>query len=130
MVPLASDPPFDETGTPPQSRGFLGVWGPGIWRGDPAGAKLLLIVTGVDAEGRARGVIARSYPISWRPFTAPLADGQLKIHLEQLRSAGSVPTVGLGAAPEEDWQFDLLAGPALHGTRNGGRSTIELTRMQ
>jgi len=130
-VPLASSPPFDVAGTPPQHRPLLGAWGPGTWQGSPAGDKVVLVIQSVDGDGNVRGVICTtSGPGDWSNFTAPLTGNRFTVHFQQSYSALAGNGAGTRGFTDNSWTFEFHADGRLSGSRGNGTSTVVLQRLQ
>lgn len=130
-VPLASSPPINEAGTPPQYRGLLGAWGPAAWQGSPAGDKIILVVQGVDAGGTVQAVAAISsgdtFPAMWQPSTSPMAGGRFSVRFDfalENRFHGQIANIS------RSWEFELRSDGRLYGLRNDRQSSITLSRLQ
>jgi len=128
-VPLASDPPFDTSGTPPQYRALLGGWGAGVWQGTPGGDKTMLIVLGVDGGGNVHGVVAHGLGTDWSYFTAPSTGNRFTVH-NQITYAASGFSPTTKTAEDDYWQFELRPDGRLYGFRQANASTIVLPRVQ
>lgn len=128
-VPLASNPPFDATGTPPQFRALLGAWGPGIWQGAAGADRMMLIVLGVGGDGSVRGVIGRSSGLGWSNYSEPIAGNRFVVHvLTTYEASGFVPSTRTAA--DDYWQFELRSDGRLYGSRRTDGAVTVLPRLQ
>jgi hypothetical protein len=130
-VPMASNPPFDVAGTPPQYRVLLGAWGPGTWQGNPGGDKAILVVEGVDGGGNIHVMACESeggwQPGYWAMSTGSIAPG----NRFTLNIARRISEYQHGANQSEQvWQMTLRPDGTLAGSRDNGASTVVLQRLQ
>jgi hypothetical protein len=124
-VPLAGNPPFDESGTPAQYRALLGAWGPGVWQGNPGGDRTILVVEGVDSDRNVHGVIGRS-DREWYAFSVALSGNQFTVESSHLDRPGYFNVLIVDA----HWQLELRSDGKIYGSRNEGASSIVLPRLQ
>jgi len=129
-VPLASSPPFDVAGTPPQYRALLGAWGPGAWQGGTAGSKIILVVQSVDGDGNVKGIIGtNSGGDGWFNFTARFTGDRFTVHFQQSYYKSGY-MAGAEVAADNYWPFVFYPDGKLSGSRDNGASSVVLPRLQ
>jgi hypothetical protein len=130
-VPLASSPPFDVAGTPPQYRTLLGAWGPGTWQGNPAGDRMIFVIEGVN-DGSLRGVVGKSsdawLPAMWSAISTSIAGTRFGVDITNTSRVGIVGQNTNHAILT--WSFEMRPDGTLTGSRDNGASTVVLPRLQ